>query len=131
MERTRAAIGLVWRGGRLAVGRRAGGGPLAGFDEFPGGKCRAGELPRDAVVREVLEETGLAVRVVGLRARIEHDYAHAGVELFFFDCEPLAGEQAGELKAPFEWWDVDRVRRGSFPEANRRILESLSDPEGL
>jgi 8-oxo-dGTP diphosphatase len=130
MERTRAAIGLVWRGGRLAVGRRAGAGPLAGFDEFPGGKCRPGEDPQDAVVREVLEETGLAVRVVGLRARVEHDYEHAGVELFFFDCEPIGDEGSSGLQAPFEWWEVDRVRRGRFPEANRSVLASLRGPLG-
>jgi 8-oxo-dGTP diphosphatase len=54
---------VVVRGGLVIVGRRRGSHG-AGSWAFPGGKVEPGEDPRDVVVRELEEETGLrAVRV--------------------------------------------------------------------
>jgi 8-oxo-dGTP diphosphatase len=54
---------VVVRGGLVVVGRRRGSHG-AGSWAFPGGKVEPGEDPRDVVVRELDEETGLrAVRV--------------------------------------------------------------------
>jgi ADP-ribose pyrophosphatase YjhB (NUDIX family) len=40
--------------------------PWAGYWDLPGGYCEAYELPEDAAVREVEEETGLRVHLTGL-----------------------------------------------------------------
>jgi len=54
----------VWRAGRVLLIRR-GQAPLSGLWTFPGGHVEPGETVADAVRREVLEETGLAVEIVG------------------------------------------------------------------
>lgn len=56
------AVALDERG-RLLVVRR-GRDPGRGLWSIPGGRVEAGESDRAALVREVLEETGLAVSVV-------------------------------------------------------------------
>ncbi len=56
-------IGLIARSGRYLVRQRPDGTAMAGYWEFPGGKCEPGEPPEAAVVRECREETGLDVRV--------------------------------------------------------------------
>lgn len=48
---------LIDRGGQLLLGRQYGGYPCP-----PGGRIEAGESPREAAAREVLEEAGLTVR---------------------------------------------------------------------
>jgi 8-oxo-dGTP diphosphatase len=58
------AGGLVVRDELLLLIRRARE-PWAGYWDIPGGFCEADEHPADAAVREVREETGLAVRVTG------------------------------------------------------------------
>lgn len=57
--------GAVVRAGRLLAARRTSPPELAGRWELPGGKVDPGETAAAALVRELDEELGLAVEVVG------------------------------------------------------------------
>ncbi|MET3960975.1 8-oxo-dGTP diphosphatase [Marmoricola sp. OAE513] len=75
-DETQLVVGAaILRDGRILAARRAAGdgaGNGAGGWEFPGGKVEPGEDPAAAVVREVREELGCAVEVVGwLDAEVE------------------------------------------------------------
>jgi acetyl-CoA carboxylase carboxyl transferase subunit beta len=59
---TPGAGAVVINDGRILLIRRAGGA-YADYWAVPGGHQRRGETMRDAVAREVLEETGLIVEV--------------------------------------------------------------------
>lgn len=61
-----AAYALVEDGQRVLLSHYASGRLSAGRWTLPGGGVDFGERPVDAVVREVYEETGLAVRVTDL-----------------------------------------------------------------
>ena len=56
--------------GRLLVVRRSNP-PSAGLWSVPGGRIEPDESPHDAVRREVLEETGLAVDVGGMLGMVD------------------------------------------------------------
>ncbi|HKW42639.1 MAG TPA: NUDIX hydrolase [Thermoplasmata archaeon] len=60
-----AADGLVVHEGKLVAVRRKNE-PFRGMAALPGGFVELGETIQDAVVREVLEETGLETRVTRL-----------------------------------------------------------------
>ncbi|MEK6851542.1 MAG: NUDIX domain-containing protein, partial [Candidatus Thermoplasmatota archaeon] len=60
-----AASALILRGGSVLLIRRRAP-PNEGRWGLPGGGIELGESVRDAAVREVREETGLAVKVTGL-----------------------------------------------------------------
>ena len=122
---TRVAIGVVRRGPRFLVRRRPPGAPLAGFWEFPGGKCEPGESPEVATVRECYEEAGLRV-VLGPRRRlIVHRYPHARLELHFFDAEPCEVGSEPSGGSGFLWVAASELRTLNFPEANTPLLEEL------
>jgi len=59
------ADGIVLKDGRIVLIRRRND-PFKGSHALPGGFVDYGERLEDCVVREVLEETGLKTRVVGL-----------------------------------------------------------------
>lgn len=128
---TRIAVAVVeWRG-RFLVGVRAEDVSLPGFWEFPGGKVEPAETPQQAAARECLEETGLAVRVVGEYPAVTHSYDHGQLALRFFDCRPL--DPAAEPRPPFCWRPRGELAAHRFPPANRALIEQLtgSPPVGL
>lgn len=67
-EEPKVAVGgLVTDGSRVVLVRRAVI-PRIGYWALPAGYMDADELPEEAVVREIAEETGIAARVLGLWA---------------------------------------------------------------
>ncbi|WP_415648960.1 NUDIX hydrolase [Stackebrandtia soli] len=60
-----AAYGVVWdETGRILLAKGSAKAPLPGHWFLPGGGIEHGENPRDAVIREFTEETGLTIDVV-------------------------------------------------------------------
>ncbi len=117
------AVAVVEHRGQFLVGVRPPGVPLAGYSEFPGGKVEAGERPADAAARECLEETGLAVEVVGEFPDRIQQYAHGRLRLRFFQCRVHNGQPAP--RAPFRWVARDQLAALRFPAGNDRLLAML------
>jgi 8-oxo-dGTP diphosphatase len=122
-----AAIGIaiVEHFGKFLVGARPPGVPLAGLAEFPGGKCRAGELPAECAARECLEETGLRVSPITLLLRCEHDYAHGRVDLHFWLCRPVDAGDVGTEHRGYRWVPREDLAVLDFPEANAPVIALL------
>jgi 8-oxo-dGTP diphosphatase len=108
------------------IGQRPQGKPLAGFWEFPGGRVEPGESPRDAAIRECLEETGLSVTVVDAYLDCQHEYEQGPVRLHFFACRPL--DPWRPPRRPFCWVARAELGRYRFPDGNRDILARLTRP---
>ena len=74
---------------------RRGRPPFMGHWSIPGGKVEHGEAMRDAVLREVAEETGVTARVLGLIDAFDALPAAADAPHFAlidFACAHVAGE---------------------------------------
>jgi mutator protein MutT len=121
---TPIAIAVVEQDGRFLIGRREAGIALAGMWEFPGGKVEPGETPEQAAVRECLEETGLAIEIVGRYDRVDHNYAHGEVELQFFRCRPTRPDQTPRER--FRWVGAGELSQYAFPAANAALVKQLA-----
>ena len=80
--------------GRLLLFRRRES-PLRGLYEMPGGECRGGEPPRDAVVREAARRYGLRLSAGRAFPSFPHAVMHWRIEVFPFGARPR-----GPLPAP-------------------------------
>jgi 8-oxo-dGTP diphosphatase len=118
------AIAVVQHAGQVLVGRRGDSAALAGYWEFPGGKVLSGESPAAAAARECLEETGLAVHIIGPLASVKHTYDYGPLGLEFFTAEPLDAEQLP--LAPFRWVPLAELPQYRFPPANAEVIARLS-----
>ena len=121
--------GAVFREGEILLVRESDGWSV------PGGWADVGESPSEAVVREVLEESGYAVRAVRLVALLDRDRQGYPPHVWhiwkaIFLCE-LTDEGQGELGS--ETRDAQFFARDSLPEplrvnvSTRRLIERCFD----
>ncbi len=127
MKTLYVVCGLVWRDDQLLLARRAADTHLAGFWEFPGGKCEPGESDAQALTRELREEVGLEVAVGELFHETAFTYPERQVHLHFYTC----GWQAGEARpldavAEVRWVHPSQLVDYNFPPANDALLAKLA-----
>ena len=123
----RIGIAVVEHQGRYLVGVRPADGPLAGYSEFPGGKCHPGETPGLCACRECLEETGLDVSAVDLLMHRVFEYPHGAMDLHFWLCRPKQRAQVAETHKGYHWVPASELASLRFPEANGPLIEVLTE----
>ncbi len=115
---------VIERDGAFLLTTRPEGTHLAGYWEFPGGKCEAGETPEQALERELREELDVAATIAREIYRTEYRYPERFLELRFFSCEirgeprPMQGQQA-------RWVPRERLGTLRFPPADEEFVRRL------
>jgi 8-oxo-dGTP diphosphatase len=107
-----AVSGAIFRDGRVLVVRRARS-PGKGFYSLPGGRVEFGESLHTALRREVDEETGLRIEILGLAGWREVLPANGGgghYVIMSFAARWTAGEPVlNDEHDDFKWIDPDRL----------------------
>ncbi len=116
---------VIERDERLLVTRRVEGSHLAGYWEFPGGKCEAGESAPRCLAREILEELGAEAQVHDEIFRTTYQYEDSFLELRFFACS-LSGPPRPLLRQEIRWVSRDQLRELRFPPADAELIEMLT-----
>lgn len=83
---------VIVRDKSILCAQRGLRGALPGMWEFPGGKIEAGETPREALEREIVEELRCRVEVGERVTATTHEYEFGIVSLTTFYCELVEGE---------------------------------------
>jgi len=152
-DRPIAGVGIVVLKDDAVLMIRRGKPPRDGQWSIPGGKQKLGETWRTTAVREVAEETGVEIEVIGLvdvvdaivrdgdtlapgerPAPVANDSRPILYHYTLVDCAAVwtGGEvQAGSDAAHAEWWPLDRL--GELPlwsETVRIITEAVVIRDG-
>lgn len=118
------AVGVVCLRGDEVLLIRRGTPPRQGEWSLPGGRIEPGERAIDAALRELLEETGVEARILGLIDVVDGIFAEAGRHYVLIDYvaewivgEPVPGDDASDAiftpvdaaMAAVEWDETRRV----------------------
>ena len=125
--------GAIWNGkpfardSRLLIAQRMLNDTLGGLWELPGGKVEAGEAFEAALHRELEEELGIEVNILGPFMVIKHAYTHFRITLHVFHCRHARGEPQSIDVADWTWAHPSELEDYAFPTADRKILAALAD----
>lgn len=119
---------VVWRGDEVLLIER-GKGPVSGNWSLPGGKQELGETVRETAHREIREETGIDIDIVGLLDVVDlvrHDKegrVRFHYTLVDFTATWRAGEAvAGDDAAAVAWVPFDDLDRFNLWDETVRVI---------
>ena len=128
-----AAVALIDPDDRILIAQRPADKQLGGLWEFPGGRVEADESPEQASVREFMEETGFAVRVVKRHGIIRHGYTTYRLTLHCFGLEfegpsitappPLPPHLTAATEC--RWVNPQELNELAMPAAHRKLADKL------
>lgn len=132
VEQVVVVVGVLHSNGNIFIQKRPPRGRMAGLWEFPGGKVENGESPEEAVKRELFEELGVTVRLLGKVAEIRHAVTRFRIHLHAFRCMLEPAEQHLTLRSAVEalWVPPVSLDQYAFPSANRRLIRILQEDRG-
>jgi len=123
------AVALVDPDGRVLIAKRPEGKAMAGLWEFPGGKVRDGELPEEALVRELDEELGIDITESCLAplSFSSHVYDDFHLLMPLYVCRVWKGMVSPREGQEVKW--VRPVRLGDYPmpPADKPLVAMLRD----
>ena len=122
--------GVIERQSRFLLTRRLKNTHLAGYWEFPGGKCETDEDHQACLIRELREELDVAA-VVGDEILVsEHDYPDRTVRIHFRRCD-IVGDPSPQLGQEMRWVDRTELATLQFPPADGELIALLVNQRAL
>ena len=123
------ACALVDEDGRVLLTKRPEGRDMAGLWEFPGGKVEMGEMPEDALARELNEELGIDVSQHCLApfTFASHTYRSFHLLMPLWVCRNWQGEVEAKEGQELAWVRPNRMNNFAMPPADLPVVALLRD----
>jgi mutator protein MutT len=127
------AVGIILKNGLVLACQRKHNAKYALKWEFPGGKLEAGELPEDALLRELREELAIEATIQKEFFRQEWMYSEGtdnpqrdgSFRVFYFIVAEFSGEPVNNAFERIEWKYPGELQTMDILEGNREAVDRL------
>ena len=91
--------------------------------EFPGGKIKSNETPRQCIIREIREELELSVSIIDELQAVAYDYGHKTIRLIPFICKINSGTVQLNDHQDVKWSGIGDLKELDLAMADKALLE--------
>ena len=123
------AVVLIDRDGRVLLSQRPSGKSMAGLWEFPGGKVENGEVPEEALIRELKEELGIDTwsSCLAPLSFVSHSYEDFHLLMPVFVCRKWVGSPTPMEGQALKWVNRDELKDYPMPPADIPMIAVIRD----
>ena len=123
------AVVLIDRDGRVLLSQRPSGKSMAGLWEFPGGKVENGEVPEEALIRELKEELGIDTwsSCLAPLSFASHSYEDFHLLMPVFVCRKWVGSPTPMEGQALKWVNRDKLKDYPMPPADIPMIAVIRD----
>jgi len=116
---------LIIEQGKILVTQRKKGSSRALLWEFPGGKVKEGEEPREALRRELAEELEVEVEVGMIFDAVFYSYPEYPVLLLIYRCRVEKGPPRPIACQDLRWVTLGELEKLAMPPADDPVRKHL------
>lgn len=122
------AAALIDSEDRILLAQRPAGKPMAGLWEFPGGKVDPGELPEQALARELKEELQITVDLDALKpiTFASHSYESFHLLMPLYACRKWQGRVCSAEGQSLAWVQAEALVDYPAPAADVPLFAALN-----
>ena len=123
------SLALINDADEILLSKRPKNKHLAGFWEFPGGKVETGEIPKNALIREIKEELDINIndKCIAPLSFSEFDYDEFQLLLLLYICRRWEGKPKSMENNEIVWIKPNMLRKYKMPPADDALIYCIQD----
>ena len=125
MKTINVVAAVIMKEGKVFATQRGYGEFKDGW-EFPGGKVEAGEIPEEALRREIREELEVEVNVGDLIDTIEYDYPAFHLSMKCYACSIAGGSPHLLEHEAARWLSADQLDSVAWLPADITLIPKIA-----
>lgn len=123
-KQIKVVAAIIQEGDKIFATQRGYGEFKDGW-EFPGGKIEQGEMPQDALVREIKEELDTEIEVGKLVDTVEYDYPNFHLTMYCYFCTIKAGDLVLKEHEAAKWLTKETLENVDWLPADEGLIDKL------
>ena len=118
-------VAAVIRKDNEVLATQRGYGNYKDWWEFPGGKIEEGELPEEALVREIREELDIDIEVTAFLKTVEYEYPEFHLSMACYWCRIREGRLKLLEHEAARWLPVNDLRQVNWLPADLLLIDAI------
>ena len=124
MKQIEVVAAIIRKNDKIFTTQR-GYGEWKDWWEFPGGKMEAGEIPEEALRREIWEELETRIVVENLVETVEWDYPQFHLSMHCYLCHVESGHLELKEHEAAKWLNKDELENVNWLPADLKVIEKV------
>lgn len=119
---------IIEKEDKILIAKKKEGKPLAGYWEFPGGKIEEGEPSEESLIRELMEEMNIKVKVNNFIGESIYDYGNGKViSLLGYTSEIIEGTLKLTDHDEVKWVTLDQIKSYKLAPADIPLVDKIKE----